>query len=70
MTSISIESRAPDSKDGWIPVGWIMNPPCSFLGKTFEEMKAHACRSDHGEERITIDRADGTGADCYYRELG
>jgi hypothetical protein len=53
---------------GWVRCGWIANPPSPETRKTYEQLKARAQQSDHGEERFAVDRADGSGADCYYRE--
>jgi hypothetical protein len=52
---------------GWKWVGWIANPPS--IG-SYEDRKRSALRTGHGEERRVVDRKDGSGADCYYLEIG
>ena len=57
------------TSQGWIWTGWIMNPPSPICKKNYAELKVQAAKIDHGEERLVIDRPDGSGADCYYREV-
>ncbi len=55
--------------NGWTYVGWIKNDPVmhSLAGTTFEKLKRKAVRSDHGEERIIVERKDG-GVNVFFRE--
>lgn len=49
--------------DGWTYCGWI-----PFEIPDFEDLKAKALKSDHGEERKVVERSDGSGVNCFYRE--
>lgn len=52
----------------WVRYSWIKNPPLPECRASYSELKLREMGSDHGEERLVIDRDDGSGADCYYRE--
>lgn len=50
--------------DSWEWIGWIKNPP---VVSTYQELKSRAAKVSSAEERLVLDRADGSGADCYLR---
>jgi hypothetical protein len=71
MAAPAVAAPTAGSSSGeWIWCGWIKDDPAchALIGITYEELQRRALRSDHGEERLLVDRADGSGVNCFYRE--
>lgn len=66
----SSPASCSSSSGEWIYCGWIKNDPPlhKMMGTTFKKLKRRSLRSDHGEERMLVDRKDGDGVNCFYRE--